>query len=72
MMEAVHTSETSVYFSQSARCYILEICNLHSRRRENLTFHNIENELREYVWSMRVEFIWLGIGTNDGFLQTQH
>jgi hypothetical protein len=37
MMEAVSTSETSVYFYQTKRRTIPESCHLHTRRRENLT-----------------------------------
>jgi hypothetical protein len=36
MMEAVHTSETSVYFNETTRRYIPEGFRLHTRRRENL------------------------------------
>jgi hypothetical protein len=38
-MEAVRTSETSVYFSEIIRRYIPESCHLHTRRRENLKSH---------------------------------
>jgi hypothetical protein len=34
MLEAVRTSETSVYFNQIARRYIPEGCNLYARRRD--------------------------------------
>jgi hypothetical protein len=40
MMEAVYTSETSVYFNETARRYIEEWFLL-ARRRENLKFHKI-------------------------------
>jgi hypothetical protein len=36
MMEAVRTSETSVYFNGTTRRYIPEGCHFHTRRRENL------------------------------------
>jgi hypothetical protein len=36
MMKAVRTSETSVYFNKTARWYIPECCNLHTRRSETL------------------------------------
>jgi hypothetical protein len=36
MMEAVHTSETSVYFHETTRHYIPEIWPIHTRRRANL------------------------------------
>jgi hypothetical protein len=38
IMEAVRTSETSVY-SETTRCYIPERSHLHTRRRENLKSH---------------------------------
>jgi hypothetical protein len=36
MMEAVRTSETSVFFNETARLYIPQGCHVHTRRRENL------------------------------------
>jgi hypothetical protein len=39
MMEAVSTSETSVYFNVTTRRYIPEESKLHTRRRENLKSH---------------------------------
>jgi hypothetical protein len=39
MMEAVRTSETSVYFIDTIRCNISEDYHLHTRRRENLQSH---------------------------------
>jgi hypothetical protein len=39
MMEAVRNAETSVYFHETTRRYIPEICHLHIRRRENLKSH---------------------------------
>jgi hypothetical protein len=40
MMEAVRTSETSVYFiNKTTRRYIPEGCHLHTRRRENQKSH---------------------------------
>jgi hypothetical protein len=38
-MEAARTSETSVYFNETTRRYILENSKLHTRRRENLKSH---------------------------------
>jgi hypothetical protein len=40
-MEAVHTSETSVYSNESTRRYISESSHLHTRRRQNLKSHTI-------------------------------
>jgi hypothetical protein len=40
MMEAVHTSETSVYFNETIWRYIPEGCHLHTRHRGNLKAHN--------------------------------
>jgi hypothetical protein len=39
MMEAVCTSETSVYFNDTTRRCIPECCHLHTRRCENLKSH---------------------------------
>jgi hypothetical protein len=39
MMDAAHTSETSVYFNETTRRYIPEGYHLHIRRRENLNSH---------------------------------
>jgi hypothetical protein len=41
IMEAVHTSETSVNFNVTTWCYIPEDSKLHTRRRENLKSHKI-------------------------------
>jgi hypothetical protein len=38
-MEAVRTSETPVYFSETTRRYIPEGCHLHTRGRQNLISH---------------------------------
>jgi hypothetical protein len=40
MMEAVHTSETSIYFDVTKRRCIQEGCYLHNRHRGNLKSHN--------------------------------
>jgi hypothetical protein len=40
-MEAVRTSETSVYFNVTRRRYIPEDSNLHTRRLENLKSHSL-------------------------------
>jgi hypothetical protein len=40
MMDAVCTSETSVIFNVTTRCYIPEDSKLHSSRSENLKSHN--------------------------------
>jgi hypothetical protein len=39
MLEALRTSETSVYFNETIRRYIQEGYRLHIRRRENLKSH---------------------------------
>jgi hypothetical protein len=39
MMEAVHTSETSVYFNNSAWRYIPQSCHLYTTRSENFKFY---------------------------------
>jgi hypothetical protein len=38
-MEAIPTSETSVYFNETARRYIPESCHLYTYRREDLKSH---------------------------------
>jgi hypothetical protein len=40
MMEALRTSETSVYPNETTRRYMPEGSNLHTRRRENLKSDN--------------------------------
>jgi hypothetical protein len=40
MIEAEHTSETSVYFNDSRR-YVPDGCHLHTRRRENQKFLSV-------------------------------
>jgi hypothetical protein len=47
-MEAVRTSEPSVYSSETTRRYILKGSSLHTRRRENLKSH------RDYIISLNV------------------
>jgi hypothetical protein len=39
IIEAVHTSETSVYFNETTWRYVPEGCLLHTDRRENLKPH---------------------------------
>jgi hypothetical protein len=39
LMEAIRTSETSIYSNENTRRYIPEGSNLHTRRRENLKSH---------------------------------
>jgi hypothetical protein len=63
MMEAVRTSETSAYPSETTRRYILEGSNLHSRSRENLnlqeTTYSIlldpEHEFRKYEHDIKAK-----------------
>jgi hypothetical protein len=43
VMEAVCTSETSVSFNETPRCYIPEYSQLHTRRRENVKFRCIQS-----------------------------
>jgi hypothetical protein len=40
MMETLRTPVTSVYSNETTRRYIPKGCNLHTRRHENLKFHN--------------------------------
>jgi hypothetical protein len=39
-MAIMRTSETSAYFDETTRRYILEDCHLHTRRSENLKYHD--------------------------------
>jgi hypothetical protein len=41
MIEAIRTSETSVYSNQTTRCHISEGSRLHTRCRENLKSHKV-------------------------------
>jgi hypothetical protein len=52
MMEAVRSSETSVYFNYITWRYIPEDCNLHTRCRENLKSHR---DVQSFLisWSMK-------------------
>jgi hypothetical protein len=45
MMEAVQTSETPVYFNETAQRYIPESCHLHTRSREKLKSHEKRGRL---------------------------
>jgi hypothetical protein len=45
MMEALHTSETSVNFNVTTRRYIAEDSKLRTRRRKNLKSHTVMNLL---------------------------
>jgi hypothetical protein len=49
MMEAVRTSETSVYSNETTRRYIPEGSNLHTRRHENLKSHSVVSELSALI-----------------------
>jgi hypothetical protein len=51
MMEAVHTSETSVNFNMTTRRYIPENSKLHTRRCDNLKSHT-----QEIISNASVEF----------------
>jgi hypothetical protein len=45
MIEAVRTSETSVYFSETTRPFIPEGCRLYDRRHENLKSQETASDL---------------------------
>jgi hypothetical protein len=47
-MEAVRTSETSVYFHETTRRYTPERYHLYTRRRENLKYHNSKKVRQVY------------------------
>jgi hypothetical protein len=50
--EAVRTSETSVNIYLTTRQYIPEDCELHTRRRENLKSHNLQNDYASLTISL--------------------
>jgi hypothetical protein len=55
MMQAVRTSETSVYYKETQRSNIPEGSNLHTRRRVNLKSH-----VKSYVLSeVRTKFLYI-------------
>jgi hypothetical protein len=43
-MKAVRTYETSLYFNETMRRYILEGCHLYIRRRESMESHIVYEE----------------------------
>jgi hypothetical protein len=45
----LRSSEISINIYQTTRCYILKDSHLHTRRHENLKFHNIDYNLMQ-VW----------------------
>jgi hypothetical protein len=45
MMEAVRTSETSVYFNETTERYIPDGCHLHTRRHDSLKYHDDKHPL---------------------------
>jgi hypothetical protein len=55
-MEAVHTSETSVNFNVTTRCYISEDFTLHIRRRENMKSHIINNHFFGSLYNYVIGF----------------
>jgi hypothetical protein len=57
MMEAVRTSETSVYSYETIQCYIPEGSTLHTHSHENLK-SNIKMEAGETLWEDRR---WMGM-----------
>jgi hypothetical protein len=52
LMEALRTSERSVYSNDSTRRYIPEGFNLHTRRRENL------KSLKPNLTCLQIRFWW--------------
>jgi hypothetical protein len=60
MMEAVRTSETSVYFSETTQRYIPESCYIHTRRCENLESHSLnmsENRMLRRLFGAQREMV---------------
>jgi hypothetical protein len=70
MLEAVRTSEMSVYFNKTTRRYIPDGCYLHTRRRENMNSHSLRTDPSqcEYLPLPRGPEGWnrLGSETSDG------
>jgi hypothetical protein len=68
LMEAVCTSETSVYSNETTRRYIPVDSQLHTRRRENLKSHIIipycYNTYGFESWSLVMEERRLGVSDN--------
>jgi hypothetical protein len=60
MVEAVRTSETSVYFKETTRRCIAEGCNLRNRRCKNL-----KSQASACDWSLKIKH---GIGLKDVLL----
>jgi hypothetical protein len=48
LIKVVRNPETSVYFNETTRCYILEGCHLHNRLHEN-------EILRSVVWPVNID-----------------
>jgi hypothetical protein len=44
-VKAVRTSQTPVYFNETTRRYIAEVCHLQIRRRENVRSHKVDGFL---------------------------
>jgi hypothetical protein len=60
MMEAVRTSETSVHFNVTTRCYIPEYSKHHTRRCENLKCHKLlENPSSVFSKVFKVGQTWV-------------
>jgi hypothetical protein len=60
MMEAVRSSETSVYFSETTQRYNLESFYIHTRRRESLESHSLkmsENRMLRRLFGAQREMV---------------
>jgi hypothetical protein len=57
MMEAVHTSETSVNFNMTTWRYIPEDSKLHTRCRENLTSHVLKFNINNVIYLMYIYWV---------------
>jgi hypothetical protein len=75
MMEAVHTSQTFVYFTETTWCYIPEGNHLHTCHHENLKRHRAGTVYRiaTYNWISKIKnhkrFYTLNVVCNDFSLQ---
>jgi hypothetical protein len=72
VMETVRTSETSVYFNETTRCYILESCHLWIYSCHSQIFGadgtKMKLEIMKYTCHMPRELLHLPIRTNSNLL----
>jgi hypothetical protein len=64
MMEAICTSQMSVYFNKTTRRYVSEGCHLHTLHHEDVKSHSVNKNLpimdyRLYALAINQEDRWL-------------